>query len=270
MLKVCVCVCVCCVCVVCVCVCVVCLWVCVWCCVLWGVCVCVCGCGCVWCGVCVCGVVCGVCVCVCVGCCVCGGCVCLSVGVCVCVWVCVFVRGCVCLSVGVCVWVCLSVWCVCVCVCVCLCVGVCVFVGCVFNRGCVFACVAQVKPPLQEQMLVEEGELEGDTLDPQTGLFYRSSQQHRSPPKPAAGPSDMPTSSKRAEPLLARVSVQRLSASASASVRSPRTLHTRSCPNCSRRPPHTTGPTYTRSCHSRRRCRRITPWAPARPPAAAR
>ncbi len=104
-------------------------------------------------------------------------------GVCVCV--CVFVRGCVCLTVGV----------------------------------CVFACVAQVKPPLQEQMLVEEGELEGDTLDPQTGLFYRSSQQHRSPPpKPAAGPSDMPTSSKRAEPLLARVSVQRLSASASASV----------------------------------------------------
>ncbi len=52
---------------------------------------------------------------------------------------------------------------------------------------------------------------------------------------------------------------------------SPRTLHTnRSCPNCSRHPPHTTGPTHTRSCRSRRRCRRITPWAPARRPAAAR
>ncbi|XP_050976931.1 BRCA2-interacting transcriptional repressor EMSY isoform X2 [Labeo rohita] len=73
----------------------------------------------------------------------------------------------------------------------------------------------QVKP-LQEQMVVEEGELEGDTLDPQTGLFYRSSQQHRSPPpKPAAGPSDTPTSSKRAEPLTARVSIQRVAASAS-------------------------------------------------------
>ncbi|XP_059401442.1 BRCA2-interacting transcriptional repressor EMSY-like [Carassius carassius] len=72
--------------------------------------------------------------------------------------------------------------------------------------------------PLQEQMVVDEGELEGDTLDPQTGLFYRSSQQHRSPPpKPAGGPSDTPTSSKRAEPLTARVSIQRASASASAS-----------------------------------------------------
>ncbi|XP_052422541.1 BRCA2-interacting transcriptional repressor EMSY [Carassius gibelio] len=67
----------------------------------------------------------------------------------------------------------------------------------------------QVKP-LQEQM--EEGESEGDTLDPQTGLFYRSSQ-----PKPAAEPSDTPTSSKRAEPLTARVSVQRVCVSASAS-----------------------------------------------------
>ncbi|XP_073685851.1 BRCA2-interacting transcriptional repressor EMSY isoform X2 [Garra rufa] len=78
------------------------------------------------------------------------------------------------------------------------------------------ACVPQVKP-LQEQMVVEEGELEGDTLDPQTGLFYRSSQQHRSPPpKPASGPSDTPTSSKRAEPLTARVTIQRVAASASA------------------------------------------------------
>uniref|UniRef100_A0A8C1GEV1 BRCA2-interacting transcriptional repressor EMSY n=1 Tax=Cyprinus carpio TaxID=7962 RepID=A0A8C1GEV1_CYPCA len=51
-------------------------------------------------------------------------------------------------------------------VCVCVCVQV-------------EACVPQVKP-LQEQMVVEEGESEGDTLDPQTGLFYRSSQ-----PKPA-------------------------------------------------------------------------------------
>lgn len=92
------------------------------------------------------------------------------------------------------------------------------------------ACVAQVKP-LQEQMVVEEGELEGDTLDPQTGLFYRSSQQHRSPPpKPAAGPSNTPTSSKRAEPLMARVSVQRVSASVSAAA---------SAALLSSNPPHT-------------------------------
>uniref|UniRef100_A0A8B9HVR4 BRCA2-interacting transcriptional repressor EMSY n=1 Tax=Astyanax mexicanus TaxID=7994 RepID=A0A8B9HVR4_ASTMX len=47
--------------------------------------------------------------------------------------------------------------------------------------------------PLEEQTVVEEGELEGDTLDPQTGLFYRS---HRTPPhtltKPPATPP-MPT-----------------------------------------------------------------------------
>ncbi|XP_058644387.1 BRCA2-interacting transcriptional repressor EMSY isoform X3 [Onychostoma macrolepis] len=92
------------------------------------------------------------------------------------------------------------------------------------------ACVAQVKP-LQEQMVVEEGELEGDTLDPQTGLFYRSSQQHRSPPpKPAAGLSDTPTSSKRVEPLVARVSVQRVSASVSAAA---------SAALVSSNPPHT-------------------------------
>ncbi|XP_035391719.1 BRCA2-interacting transcriptional repressor EMSY [Electrophorus electricus] len=47
--------------------------------------------------------------------------------------------------------------------------------------------------PLEEQVVVEEGDLEGDTLDPQTGLFYRSAQatpqpappslqQHRTPP----------------------------------------------------------------------------------------
>ncbi|XP_066555617.1 BRCA2-interacting transcriptional repressor EMSY isoform X3 [Amia ocellicauda] len=41
-----------------------------------------------------------------------------------------------------------------------------------------------------EEQVVEEGELEGDTLDPQTGLFYRSSQpaaqppQQQQPPKP--------------------------------------------------------------------------------------
>uniref|UniRef100_A0A3B1JEY8 BRCA2-interacting transcriptional repressor EMSY n=1 Tax=Astyanax mexicanus TaxID=7994 RepID=A0A3B1JEY8_ASTMX len=47
--------------------------------------------------------------------------------------------------------------------------------------------------PLEEQTVVEEGELDGDTLDPQTGLFYRS---HRTPPhtltKPTATPP-MPT-----------------------------------------------------------------------------
>uniref|UniRef100_A0AAY4EPR7 BRCA2-interacting transcriptional repressor EMSY n=1 Tax=Denticeps clupeoides TaxID=299321 RepID=A0AAY4EPR7_9TELE len=33
-----------------------------------------------------------------------------------------------------------------------------------------------------EEQVVEEGELEGDTLDPQTGLFYRSSQPSSQPP----------------------------------------------------------------------------------------
>ncbi|XP_051767399.1 BRCA2-interacting transcriptional repressor EMSY isoform X1 [Ctenopharyngodon idella] len=84
--------------------------------------------------------------------------------------------------------------------------------------------------PLQEQMLVEEGEFEGDTLDPQTGLFYRSSQQHLS--KPAAGPSETPTSSKRAEPVSARPSVQRASASPSAGPPP-------AAPPASSNPPHT-------------------------------
>ncbi|XP_016320031.1 BRCA2-interacting transcriptional repressor EMSY-like isoform X3 [Sinocyclocheilus anshuiensis] len=88
----------------------------------------------------------------------------------------------------------------------------------------------QVKP-LQEQMVVEEGELEGDTLDPQTGLFYRSS-----PSKPAAGPSDMPTSSKRAEPLTARVSVQRVSVSASAALVSSTPPHTPQLPRLQQAP----------------------------------
>ncbi|KAK7121123.1 hypothetical protein R3I94_020933 [Phoxinus phoxinus] len=57
--------------------------------------------------------------------------------------------------------------------------------------------------PLQEQMLVDEGEFEGDTLDPQTGLFYRSSQQPLS--KPVIGPSE----TKRAEPVPVRAVVQR-------------------------------------------------------------
>uniref|UniRef100_A0A671K9Y2 BRCA2-interacting transcriptional repressor EMSY-like n=1 Tax=Sinocyclocheilus anshuiensis TaxID=1608454 RepID=A0A671K9Y2_9TELE len=85
--------------------------------------------------------------------------------------------------------------------------------------------------PLQEQMVVEEGELEGDTLDPQTGLFYRSS-----PSKPAAGPSDMPTSSKRAEPLTARVSVQRVSVSASAALVSSTPPHTPQLPRLQQAP----------------------------------
>ncbi|XP_073672090.1 BRCA2-interacting transcriptional repressor EMSY isoform X3 [Paramisgurnus dabryanus] len=76
---------------------------------------------------------------------------------------------------------------------------------------------------LEEQIVVEEGQLEGDTLDPQTGLFYRSAQtvsqappqlqQHRTAPptlgKPAPSPSDTPTSSKRVEPATPRPSVQR-------------------------------------------------------------
>uniref|UniRef100_A0A8C1PPB5 BRCA2-interacting transcriptional repressor EMSY n=1 Tax=Cyprinus carpio TaxID=7962 RepID=A0A8C1PPB5_CYPCA len=97
-------------------------------------------------------------------------------------------------------------------------------------------CVPQVKP-LQEQVVVDEGELEGDTLDPQTGLFYRSSQQHRSPPpKPAAGPPDTPTSSKRAESLTARVSVQRASASASAALVSSNPPHTPQLPKLQQAP----------------------------------
>uniref|UniRef100_A0A8C1PKV2 BRCA2-interacting transcriptional repressor EMSY n=1 Tax=Cyprinus carpio TaxID=7962 RepID=A0A8C1PKV2_CYPCA len=110
-----------------------------------------------------------------------------------------------------------------VCVCVCVCVQV-------------EVCVPQVKP-LQEQVVVDEGELEGDTLDPQTGLFYRSSQQHRSPPpKPAAGPPDTPTSSKRAESLTARVSVQRASASASAALVSSNPPHTPQLPKLQQAP----------------------------------
>uniref|UniRef100_A0A8C2HSS8 BRCA2-interacting transcriptional repressor EMSY n=1 Tax=Cyprinus carpio TaxID=7962 RepID=A0A8C2HSS8_CYPCA len=97
-------------------------------------------------------------------------------------------------------------------------------------------CVPQVKP-LQEQVVVDEGELEGDTLDPQTGLFYRSSQQHRSPPpKPAAGPPDTPTSCKRAESLTARVSVQRTSASASAALVSSNPPHTPQLPKLQQAP----------------------------------
>ncbi|XP_051971632.1 BRCA2-interacting transcriptional repressor EMSY-like isoform X2 [Xyrauchen texanus] len=76
----------------------------------------------------------------------------------------------------------------------------------------------------QEQVVLEEGGSEGDTLDPQTGLFYRSSlqpvsqappplQQHRPAPptlsKPVAGPAETATSSKRAEPATPRPSVQR-------------------------------------------------------------
>uniref|UniRef100_A0A8C1PJQ8 BRCA2-interacting transcriptional repressor EMSY n=1 Tax=Cyprinus carpio TaxID=7962 RepID=A0A8C1PJQ8_CYPCA len=100
----------------------------------------------------------------------------------------------------------------------------------------VAVCVPQVKP-LQEQVVVDEGELEGDTLDPQTGLFYRSSQQHRSPPpKPAAGPPDTPTSSKRAESLTARVSVQRASASASAALVSSNPPHTPQLPKLQQAP----------------------------------
>ncbi|KAB5543509.1 hypothetical protein PHYPO_G00079990 [Pangasianodon hypophthalmus] len=38
--------------------------------------------------------------------------------------------------------------------------------------------------PLEEQAVVEEGELEGDTLDPQTGLFYRSVNPSAPPPPP--------------------------------------------------------------------------------------
>ncbi|XP_036451193.1 BRCA2-interacting transcriptional repressor EMSY isoform X3 [Colossoma macropomum] len=60
--------------------------------------------------------------------------------------------------------------------------------------------------PLEEQAVVEEGELEGDTLDPQTGLFYRSAQppppplqQHRTQPHALSKPpAALPTPSKAA------------------------------------------------------------------------
>ncbi|KAM9456365.1 BRCA2-interacting transcriptional repressor EMSY [Clarias gariepinus] len=42
--------------------------------------------------------------------------------------------------------------------------------------------------PLEEQAIVEEGELEGDTLDPQTGLFYRSVNPSTPPPPPPPPP----------------------------------------------------------------------------------
>ncbi|KAJ8276579.1 hypothetical protein COCON_G00083310 [Conger conger] len=51
--------------------------------------------------------------------------------------------------------------------------------------------VTQSKP--SEEQTVEEGELEGDTLDPQTGLFYRSSQ-------PAAPPQPPPPQQPKAAP----------------------------------------------------------------------
>lgn len=90
--------------------------------------------------------------------------------------------------------------------------------------------------PLQEQMLVEEGEFEGDTLDPQTGLFYRSSQQPLS--KPPAGPSETPTSSKRAEPVSARPAVPRAAVSVSVSA-SPSAGPPPVVPAASSNPPHT-------------------------------
>ncbi|KAK3521780.1 hypothetical protein QTP70_018299 [Hemibagrus guttatus] len=42
--------------------------------------------------------------------------------------------------------------------------------------------------PLEEQTIVEEGEMEGDTLDPQTGLFYRSVNPSAPPPPPPPPP----------------------------------------------------------------------------------
>ncbi|KAI4877471.1 hypothetical protein NFI96_015437 [Prochilodus magdalenae] len=61
--------------------------------------------------------------------------------------------------------------------------------------------------PLEEQTVVEEGELEGDTLDPQTGLFYRSAQppppplqQHRTPPQTVSKPPAAPPTAIKAVP----------------------------------------------------------------------
>uniref|UniRef100_A0AAR2KIA9 BRCA2-interacting transcriptional repressor EMSY n=1 Tax=Pygocentrus nattereri TaxID=42514 RepID=A0AAR2KIA9_PYGNA len=67
--------------------------------------------------------------------------------------------------------------------------------------------------PLEEQTVVEEGELEGDTLDPQTGLFYRSAQPEQASPRPPApaaaakpsvspSPSSSVTSGAAAQPTL--------------------------------------------------------------------
>ncbi|XP_051541996.1 BRCA2-interacting transcriptional repressor EMSY-like isoform X2 [Myxocyprinus asiaticus] len=93
--------------------------------------------------------------------------------------------------------------------------------------------VCSAQKDVAEQVVMEEGGSEGDTLDPQTGLFYRSSQQpvsqappplqqHRPAPptlsKPAAVPAETPTSSKRAEPATPRPSVQRERPAPSASL----------------------------------------------------
>ncbi|XP_060751433.1 BRCA2-interacting transcriptional repressor EMSY isoform X1 [Tachysurus vachellii] len=43
--------------------------------------------------------------------------------------------------------------------------------------------------PLEEQAIVEEGEMEGDTLDPQTGLFYRAVTPSAPPPPPPPPPT---------------------------------------------------------------------------------
>uniref|UniRef100_A0A8B9HVY9 BRCA2-interacting transcriptional repressor EMSY n=1 Tax=Astyanax mexicanus TaxID=7994 RepID=A0A8B9HVY9_ASTMX len=100
---------------------------------------------------------------------------------------------------------------------------------------CVYLCFSQAVAspaqgrPLEEQTVVEEGELEGDTLDPQTGLFYRSAQppppplqQHRTPPhtltkppatppmptKAAPGPAEAVPAPKRPEQTTPRPSAQ--------------------------------------------------------------
>lgn len=95
---------------------------------------------------------------------------------------------------------------------------------------------AQVKP-LQEQVLVEECELEGDTLDPQTGLFYRSSPQQLSRVCEAASSSSSSSSSRRAEPpLTVRISTHRSLSCAPAATAAANTPHTPQLPRLQQAP----------------------------------
>ncbi|XP_009303316.1 BRCA2-interacting transcriptional repressor EMSY isoform X5 [Danio rerio] len=98
---------------------------------------------------------------------------------------------------------------------------------------------AQVKPQ-QEQVLVEECELEGDTLDPQTGLFYRSSPQQqlsRVCEAASSSSSSSSSSSRRAEPpLTVKILTHRSSSSAPATAASANTPHTPQLPRLQQAP----------------------------------
>ena len=56
--------------------------------------------------------------------------------------------------------------------------------------------VPHTKPP----STLEAGELEGDTLDPQTGLFYRSGPPSAHPPQPSSSSSSQATPASSSAP----------------------------------------------------------------------